>query len=136
MFTNEQHFRVLKIFCILAVISSAEVALKVKKPCTGLTLTQCFVIAMGAWAIASGFIIERRILSKPYKSGRSTLLGRWRAGNLVRVMSATSVALWGLILRENGGPAWLAYLYAGIGALLLLIWRPTSSPQFAGESSR
>ena len=88
---------------------------------------------MGIWAIASGFLLERCVLAKPYnavgRSGQSTPLTRWRAGNLARVMSATAVALWGLILRENGGPGWLAYLYLCIGGLLVLTWRPSPKPE-------
>lgn len=133
MLTNVRHFNAVKMFCILAVIASTRVMLKVNKPSAGITLVQWIVIAIGVWAIPSGFLIERQILGKTNKSSgqhsRSTPLSRWRASNLARAMSATSVALWGLILRENGGPVWLAYSFLGIGGLLLLIWRPTGSPQ-------
>jgi hypothetical protein len=138
MFTNAQHFQLLKVFCILGVVASARVMLKIIKPSSGITIIQCFVIAMGIWAIASGFLLERRILSRPdkpgHRFGRSTPLSRWRAVNLARVMSATSVALWGLILLENGGATWLSYLYLGVGGLMVLIWRPSSIPQQARNS--
>jgi hypothetical protein len=137
MLTTKRHFHAVQLFCILAVIASARLAMKVNKSSTGITPIQWVVIVMGLWAIPSGFLVERQIFGKSDKAGRrsrrSTPLSRWRASNLVRVMSATSVALWGLILRENGGPAWLAYLFLAVGGLLVLIWKPRASPEESGR---
>jgi hypothetical protein len=137
MLTTERHFRVVQVFCILVVLACVQIAVKVTKTSAEITLIQWVVIAMGLWAIVSGFTLQRQIVGhsdKPRKrSTRSTPFSRWRAGNLVRLASATSVALWGLILRENGGPAWLAYIFFAIAALLLLIWGPGTSPQQSGE---
>jgi hypothetical protein len=136
MLTTKRHFHAVQLFCILAVTASAQLAMKVNKSTTGITPIQWVVIVMGLWAIPSGFLVERQIVGKSGKAGRSrrsTPLSRWRASNLVRVMSATSVALWGVILRENGGPAWLAYLFLAVGGLLILIWGPRASPEESGR---
>jgi hypothetical protein len=133
MLTNVRHFYAVKVFCLLAVVASAQVTLKNTKPSTQITPIQWVVIAMGLWAIPSGFLVERQILGRTDRpsprTSRSTPLSRWRASNVVRAMSATSVALWGLILRESGGPVWLAYSFLGLGGLLVLIWKPTATPQ-------
>ncbi|MGA8430838.1 MAG: hypothetical protein WB729_13525 [Candidatus Sulfotelmatobacter sp.] len=132
MLTAERHFRLVQIFCILVVLACFQVALKVDKISPEMTPIQWVVIVMGVWAIMSGFILERKIVSYPKRASRpsirSTPLSRWRAGNLVRVASATSVALWGLILRSNGGSASVAYTLIAIGGLLLLTWRPSALP--------
>src|SRR5713101_2505801 len=128
MLMTERHFRVVQVFCILVVIACFQVAMKVTKTSTEITSIQWVVIAMGLWAILSGFVLQRQIVGHPNKlrrrSTRTTPFSRWRTGNLVRVGSATSVALWGLILRENGGAMWLADIFFAIGGLLLLIWKP------------
>jgi hypothetical protein len=132
MLTTERHFRVVQVLCVLVVLACFQVALKVDKTSTEITPIHWIVIGMGVWAIMSGFIVERKIVSYPktasHPSTRSAPFSRWRASNLVRVASATSVALWGLILRTNGGPASIAYTLIAIGGLLLLAWRPSGRP--------
>ena len=132
MLITERHFRVVQVFCILVVLACFQVAVKVDTTSTKLTPIQWVVIAMGVWAILSGFILERKIVGYPkrvsHPSARSTPFSRWRASNLIRVASATSVGLWGLILRANGGPASIAYTLIAIGGALLLVWRPSPRP--------
>jgi len=132
MLTTERHFRVLQVICIVVVLTCFRVALKVDKTSPEVTPVQWLSIGMGFWAIASGFIIERKICHGPDKSSRrptrSTPLSRWRAGNLVRIMSATALACWGLILRENGGLALIAYVFFFAAGILLLVWKPRALP--------
>ena len=135
--TTERHFRAIQMFCILTVFTCVRVAMKVSCTSPEITRFQWVVIALGLWAIPSGFLLQRQIVGHSDKPGRrstrSTPLRRWSAGNLVRLASANSVALWGLVLREVGGPAWLAYLFFAMGGLLLLVWKPGTSPQQSSE---
>jgi hypothetical protein len=137
MLTTERHFRVLQVFCILVVLTCLQVALKVDRASPEITPMQWFLIGMGVWAIASGFILERKILRDPKMSGRrsarSTPLTRWRAGNLARLMSATALACWGLILRENGGRASIAYIFFLAAGVMLLVWKPSARPSECNE---
>ncbi len=136
MLTTERHFRAVQMFCILTVLTCVRVAMKVSCTSTEITTFQWVVIALGLWAIPSGFFLQRTIVGhsdKLRRSTRSTPLSRWNAGNLVRLATATSVALWGLVLREIGGPAWLAYIFFAVGGMLLLMWKPGASPQQSSE---
>jgi hypothetical protein len=132
MLTTERHFRIVQLFCILEVLTCLRVSLKVHKTSPGMTPTHWFLIVMALWAIFAGFALERRILHGPAtgrRSSRSTPLSRWRAANLVRVGSAVSVACWGLLLRDYGGPAWIVYLTFAVAGFLLLLWSPGRPPQ-------
>ena len=104
-----------------------------------MTTLQWGVFALGLWGVPCGFLLQRQIIGYSGKSRRlstrSTPLTRWSVGNLVRLASANSVALWGLVLRESGGPAWLAYILFAMGGLLLLIWKPGTSPQQSSEQT-
>jgi hypothetical protein len=132
MLKTERQFRIAQLFCIVVVLACFQVSLKVDKTSPEITPIQWILVAMGVWAIFSGFLLERQIVSYPKMarrpSAQSTPFSRWRAGNLIRIASATSVALWGLILRENGGPKAIAYTFFAIAILLLLAWRPSVRP--------
>ena len=128
-----RHFRVIQMFCILTVASCVRVAMKVSGTSPEITRFQWVVIALGLWAIPSGFLLQRQIVGHSDKPGRRstrfTPLTRWSVGNLTRLATANSVALWGVVLREIGGPAWLTYFFFAMGGLLLLVWKPGASPQ-------
>lgn len=132
MLKTERQFRIAQVFCILVVLACFQVALRVDNTSPEITPIQWIVVAMGVWAIFSGFLLERQIVSYSKRarrpSARSTPFSRWRAGNLIRIASATSVALWGLILRENGGPVSIAYTLFAIAIVLLLSWKPSVRP--------
>ena len=99
MLKTERQFRVVQMFCILVVLACFQVALKLVQTSPEITPIQWVLVGMGVWAIFSGFMLERQIVGYPNRvrrpSARSTPFSRWRAGNLVRVASATSVPLWG-----------------------------------------
>jgi hypothetical protein len=138
MLTTTRHFRIVQVFCIFVVLCSFQVALRVDKTSPEVTPLQWVWIGMGVWATVSGFILERQIVRYPKRSRpstRSTPFSRWRAGNLIRVASATSVACWGLILRESGGPALIANILFAVAGLLLLIWKPSASPMQPSEQT-
>lgn len=139
MLTTERHFRVVQIFCFLVVLACFQVALKVDRTSRRITPIQWVLIGLAVWAIVSGFVLEHQIMRYPNKarrpSTRSTPFSRWRAGNLVRVASATSVACWALVLRENGGPALVAYILFAVAGSLLLMWRPSAIPLHANDKT-
>lgn len=129
MLTNERHFRILQLCCIVTVLVFFRFGRAVADTATEPTLMRWVVIGMGVWASTAGFILERKIVrSGARSSNRSTPLSRWRAGNLLRVASASSVAAWGLILRVIGGPALIANIFFAVAGILLVIWRPSARP--------
>ena len=93
---------------------------------------QWLVVVAAIWSAVSGFTIQRRINrggTRPQPpSSKSTQLGRWRTGNLIRLSTATAVGLWGLVLHYSAGPEWLVNIFLGVAMLLLLIWRPGPTP--------
>lgn len=97
-----------------------------------MSLLQWLVVVAALWSAISGFTVQRRInrvrSHTPTSSRTSTPLGRWRAGHLVRLWSATAVGLWGLLLHYLGGPNRLVYFFLVLAMLLLLIWRPGPTP--------
>jgi|CZKY01.1.fsa_nt_gi hypothetical protein len=87
-------------------------------------LVQWCIIVAAIWSAISGFTVQRRI----NRSKKSSTLGRWRIGHVVRLSSATAVGLWGMLLFYTGGPDWLANVFLGLAMLLLLVWRPGVTP--------
>jgi hypothetical protein len=93
---------------------------------------QWLVVVAALWSAISGFTVQRRIDRVGSRSPRrSTPLGRWRTGHLVRLWTATAVGLWGLFLHYLGSPNWLVDVFFGFAMLLLLIWRPGATPDQA-----
>jgi len=97
-----------------------------------LSPVQWLIIVAAIWSAISGFTVQRRINRignrSQTQSRRSTPVSRWRAGHLVRLWTATAVGLWGLLLHYSGGPEWLVNVFLGLTMLLLLIWRPGTTP--------
>ena|SRR5579863_10646430 len=96
-----------------------------------LTVRDWIAIVAAIWSAVSGFTVQRRInnaSTRPQKSSRSTPLGRWKVGNVLRLYTATAVAGWGLVLHYFGGPEWIVNVLFGLAMLLLLIWRPGANP--------
>jgi hypothetical protein len=138
MNTPERHLRLGQFACLLVILTCFKVAMGVEKSSREVTWVQWVVIAMALWAAVSGVTLQCRIVrhhDKPRRGPtRSTPFTRWRAGHLVRLSCATSVALWGLVLRENGGPMWVVNTLFGLGTVLLLVWRPGVSPEQSQSS--
>ena len=49
-------------------------------------------------------------------------------------MSATALACWGLILRETGGRASIAYIFLLAAGTMLLVWKPSVRPSERNEN--
>src|SRR6266700_256685 len=71
-----------------------------------------FLVIVGAiWSAVVGFTFQRRMTrsaSRPQRpTAKSTPFTRWRAGHVMRLGSATSVGMWGLVLYYCCGPLWV-----------------------------
>ena len=96
----------------------------------GMTPFHWFVAGLAVYGGFSGFKVQK-ILNRPVRPNprrRSTPFSRWRAGHLVRLFCALSVAMWGVVLSEFYGPSWVVYALYALGLLLLLIWTPGANP--------
>jgi hypothetical protein len=98
----------------------------------GLSSVHWLILVAAVWSAISGFTMQRRINRAQTRSEsasrKSTPLGRWRTGHLIRLASATAVGVWGLLLHYFGGPDWLVNVLLGLAMLLLLIWKPGAAP--------
>jgi hypothetical protein len=105
------------------------------EPHATITPGQWLVIVAAIWSAVSGFTVQHRINSASARSQqpstRSTPLGRWKTGHLVRLSSASAVGLWALVLHYTGGPEGLVNVFFGFAMLLLLVWSPGASPASA-----
>jgi hypothetical protein len=114
------------------VLASIWLSLGIQKTPHRIPVVHWLIVVLAIWSAVSGFTMQRRIVNGPTRTQRraktSTPVSRWRAGNLVRLASATSVGLWAFVLCEFGSPAWLVNTFFAIGLLLLLTWRPGASP--------
>jgi hypothetical protein len=127
----ERQLRIVQLGCALVLLECFKVARTIRVTHTS-TLVQWIVIAMALSCAVNGFLIQRVILrgpkTRPGRSAKSTPFTRWRAGNIIRLAFATSVGLYGLILRVIGGPHWQANCLLALGMFLLLVWKPGQSP--------
>jgi len=133
MLTSIRHLRIVHVVGIVTVLVCFHVASEVHSTSAEIIPFQWALIAMMVWAAGSGFLLERAILvhRKP-RVPRFAPIVRWRWAHLSRISTAVSVACWGVIFRETGGPAFIAYIAFALSLMLLLIWQPTPPP--AGES--
>src|SRR5579859_1714582 len=131
--TDTMHLRAFQLMCILLVLACVGlVHWRHNWADDAITLRHWIVIAAATWSVISGFTLQRRIVNRPTSSvtspRRSTPFRRWRAGNLIRLASATSTGVWGVVLSDFGGRPWMVNALFAIGLLLLLVWTPESSP--------
>lgn len=117
----ERQLRILQAVCVLVLIVSSRLALRVQGTTHGSTTVQWIFFALGLLCAVDGFVLPSRRQSTPFK--------RWRAGNIVRLQFGSSVGLSGLCVGEFGGPAWQVDLLLALGLILLMIWKPSPNPQ-------
>lgn len=125
----ERQLRLLQIGCIVVVLASFRLALRVQGTTHGSPIVRWIFVVLALVCIVQGFTLQQRIV-RPRNSSRvrSTPFTRWRAGNIARLMFATAVGLYGLVLSQYGGPPWLVNSLFAIGLFLLLVWKPGISP--------
>ena len=82
-----------------------------------------------ATEIAVALVLRARLLTPYTETLRSNpddaqALGRWRAGNLVSITLAQSVAVFGFVLKFLGANWFVAGPFFATAIFLLLIWTP------------
>jgi hypothetical protein len=125
--------RILQFACFLCVLACIWVSRLGRHEWQGTLTIRHWVVIVGAiWAAISGFTLQRRIVNRQARPRRpastSTPFTRWRAGHIVRLWTATVVALWALLLHEFAGPPWLENAFFALALLLLLVWTPGAVP--------
>jgi hypothetical protein len=136
----EEQLRVYQVICVLFVAACILLSRSlVPEAEHASSAVQFFVILVAVWSAFSGFRLQRLLardrsnsVQRSTTRKKSTPFTRWRAGHLMRLVSATSVALWGFVLFYLGGSTWLVDALFGSGLVLLLIWSPGSSPESTG----
>lgn len=130
MHKPERQLRLVQLGCIIVTLASFRLALRVQGTTHGSPIVRWIFVALALLCIVQGFTMQRRIVRPRNPSRlRSTPFSRWRAGNIARLMFATAVGLYGLVLSEFGGPAWQVNALCAIALILLLIWKPGISPK-------
>ena len=121
--------RFVQLACIVLVLASAVISILGRQlTSSALTGRHWLVLAAACYSAVSGFTMQRRIVRRKSNSASSTPLTRWRAGHLIRLMSATTAGISGLLFFELAGPIQLVYVLLAAGLLLLLSWTPGSPP--------
>ena len=92
------------------------------------------------WSAIVGFTLQRKVnrtAKRPQRAGsKSTPFTRWKAGHLMRLASATLVANWGLLLYYFQGPLWVVDTVFAAALILLIAWKPGTSPDNKIASAR
>jgi hypothetical protein len=133
----ERQLRVFQVVCVVFVAVCfifTRTLFRQAEPAN--SFEQGLFVLLALWSAYSGFRLQQtvnRVRTSAHlpPDNRSTPIRRWRAGHLMRLASATSVGLWGMILNFVGSPTWLVGAMFGLGLILLLIWSPGSSPAIA-----
>jgi hypothetical protein len=131
MGTPERQLRIVQMGCVLCLLASIRLGLKVQGTTHGSRGVQWVLIGLALLCTVHGFTFQRRIVAPNLsrtRSRRSTPFTRLIAGNIARLAFATSVGLYGLCLSEFGGVAWQVDSLFALGIILLLIWKPGTSP--------
>jgi hypothetical protein len=129
---EQRQLRFIQVGCSLLVLVCVAVGhLSRYQERTATVTVQSVIVVAAIWSAVGGLSAQRKLQKAPRRvqpDGKTTPFSRWRAGHLVRLCAASSVALWGLILSEFGGSLFIADLLFGLGLLLLLVWRPDEAP--------
>jgi len=125
--------RFFQVACILMVLVCVGASRLGKREWRGkLTPVHYVMIAGAIGSAVSGFTFQRGIANRPTQSEKasaaSTPFTRWRAGNIWRIWSATTVGGWALGLSDLAGPPWLVDVLFAVALLLLFAWIPETAP--------
>ena len=122
--------RLVQIAGILVLLECMRLSRSMGREWNGtLTAAHWFFIVTGVSAGILGFTVQRRIVNRQKKSSStSTPFNRWRAGNMVRLVMAYTVGLYGFCLSVFGGPPLAVHVLFALGLLLLLVWMPGRVP--------
>lgn len=122
--------RLLQLGCIALLLACMALIYLRRNPDEIPMGTRHWVVIVGAvWSASAGFTIQRRMArGRPSRSGKSTPFTRWRAGHILRLWTATSLAFWAVVLSDWGGPHLVVNALFAIGLVLLLFWSPGAVP--------
>lgn len=127
--SETMRLRFVQLGCILLVLACVGLVHWRRNPDeVALTARHWIVIVGAIWTGISGFTLQRRILNRPVRSSRSTPVSRWKAGNLFRLWTATTVGVCAVVLSDWGGPRWIINGFFVISLVLLVFWSPGSMP--------
>jgi len=124
-----RHMRIFHIAMLCAIVSYAFVA-ALLRPAAGespLPVEGFWIVAALMVLIAYGFrrkllpAATRTLLHEP---GDAEALGRWRMTNILSMIFASSVSMYGVALRAIGGSGRVVWPFFIVSALLMLWWRP------------
>ena len=90
---------------------------------------QMILMALAVGVVGTIFIFRQRMLTHAEEALRSqpedvVALACWRAGNIITLVLAEAVVLYGLVLRFMGGTLLQAAPFYAAGALLMVVWGP------------
>jgi hypothetical protein len=90
--------------------------------------------------VAAAFFFRQRMLPSALETMRSnpedaTALGRWRAANVLSMVLALSVALYGFVLRFMGESRLVAWPFFLASIILMGLWRPRLEEETSGAHS-
>jgi len=122
--------RIIHIFLLAAIVMYALVAERLLQPASQVP-TQFVEILwfMAALMVVIAFGFRRKLLPSATKtlqgdSSDITALGRWRIANLLSMILAVTVSLFGIVLRVMGGSRLVVWPLFIVSVLLMLLWRP------------
>ena len=103
-----------------------------------LKLTQLLMLVGAIWSAVVGFTFQRKVTrtaTRPRRPGtKSTPFTRWKAGHVMRLATATSVGTWGMALYYFRGPFWVVDTVLAVALILLVAWKPGTSPNASAPS--
>jgi hypothetical protein len=96
-------------------------------------VVSCSIIAVLTLLVA--FVLRRRLLPSAIEAlqrGDANGVGRWRSANILSMVLAESIGMFGLVLRIMGGSRQVAWPFF-IGAIILLLaWTPRLDVEILG----
>ena len=93
-----------------------------------MNLSQFLVIVAALWSAVSWFTVHRRLAARPQRHSTGSPIGRWVGGHIMRLLNATAVGMWALLLYYLGGPPRVVDAFFAIALILLILWRPGAHP--------
>lgn len=91
------------------------------------------LVVLAAWSVSGAFSMRRRLLNRASlkaRGGDPSAAKTWTAAQLMSIMFAQSIVLWGLVANSViGSPEWLSDGLYVLGMLLLFKFLPSNSSQ-------
>lgn len=122
--------RIIHIFFLAATVGYMFLAETLPRPAFDLkpVFVDSFAI-LSLIDVAIAFVFRRKLLPPAIDKLRrdpsdASALGRWRAANMLSLVLAMSVALYGFALRFLGGSRLVAWPFFVASLALMLLWRP------------